>query len=155
MDLTIVVQISVRTRYAMCALIDLNINQVRGNVKLKDVSERQNIPLKYLEQIIQALSKAGIVKGERGPNGGYVLSRPADTISVDEVLLALEGSTGIESSFDPQFFELDGCAQHAVYEFWKETESKLVEKTTSTSIADLSKNVRSETGMPRSDEYYI
>lgn len=148
-------QISVRTRYAMCALIDLNINQKVGNVKLKDVSDRQNIPLKYLEQIVQALSKAGLVKGERGPNGGYVLSRSADTISVDEVLLALEGSSGIESSFDQQFIDVDGCAQHEVYLFWKGAESVLREKTLSTSIADLSKDVRSGVGMPRSDEYYI
>ncbi len=150
-----VVQISVRTRYALCALIDLNINQTTGNVKLKDVSERQNIPLKYLEQIIQALSKAGFVKGERGPNGGYVLSRPATTISVDDVLLALEGSHSLLSSFDPQVLEIESSAQFAVYSFWRGTESKLKDITANVSIGDLSKNVTTEVVASRSDEYYI
>lgn len=139
----------------MCALIDLNINQYFGNVKLKDVSERQNIPLKYLEQIVQTLSKAGLVKGERGPNGGYVLSRPADTISVDEVLLALEGSQGIESAFDQKYIDFEGNAQYAVYQFWKDTELKLKEKTAYTTIAELSKDVSSGSPTSRSDEYYI
>lgn len=150
-----IVQISVRTRYALCALIDLNINQHTGNVKLKDVSERQNIPLKYLEQIVQILSKAGLVKGERGPNGGYVLSKPAESVSVGDVIFALEGSQGIESAFDKEYMVSEGTAQHAVYVFWKETETELDEKIGKVTIADLSETVRPNAYIPADDLYYI
>ena len=71
-------------------LVDLAAHHGQGNVKIKDISQRQEISLKYLEQIITILSKAGYVKGERGPQGGYSLSKdPKDITAADIIMLVI------------------------------------------------------------------
>ena len=61
--------VSTKTRYALRMLVDIAAYQETGKVKIKDISARQDISIKYLEQIVTILSKADIVKGERGPQG--------------------------------------------------------------------------------------
>ena len=78
--------VSTKSRYALRMLVDIAAFQDAGKVKIKDISSRQDISVKYLEQIISVLSKSDIVKGERGPQGGYVLTRPASKITVAEVV---------------------------------------------------------------------
>lgn len=85
------VNISTRTRYALRMLVDIAAYQEQGKVKIRDISARQDISIKYLEQIVTLLSKADIVRGERGPQGGYLLTRPANTITVAEVVRTMEG----------------------------------------------------------------
>ena len=65
------VHFSTRTRFAIQMMVDLAAYGTDGNVKIKDMSRRQDISAKYLEQIMTVLNKAGLVKGERGPQGGY------------------------------------------------------------------------------------
>jgi Rrf2 family protein len=60
-------------------------------VQIKDISRRQNISPRYLEQIFQDLKKAGLLKSRRGPQGGYSLARPAEEISIRDIILAAEG----------------------------------------------------------------
>jgi Rrf2 family protein len=74
-------------------MLDISLNSAGENVKLKDIAERQDIPTKYLEQIISALNKAGFVKSERGPNGGYRLSRPPEEYTVGSIIKLIEGDT--------------------------------------------------------------
>lgn len=84
--------ISTKGRYGVRALLDLAVNSVNNNVvTLASIAERQNISEGYLEQIISGLRKANIVKGIKGPQGGYVLTRPAQTIKMRQVLEILEG----------------------------------------------------------------
>jgi Rrf2 family iron-sulfur cluster assembly transcriptional regulator len=84
--------ISTRSRYALRALTELVNTQTEGPVSLGSLAERQEIPLRYLEQIFGRLRAAGLVKGRRGPGGGYVLSRPAPSIQLIDVVAALEAS---------------------------------------------------------------
>lgn len=84
--------VSAKGRYALCVLIDLAQHAGEGCVSLSDVSRRQGVSLKYLESIASLLHKAGLLKSQRGKNGGYMLARPAEEISVSEVLLLTEGS---------------------------------------------------------------
>lgn len=84
--------ISTRSRYALRALTELVNTQNQGPVSLGSLAERQEIPLRYLEQIFGRLRAAGLVKGRRGPGGGYVLSRPAPTIALIDIVAALEAS---------------------------------------------------------------
>lgn len=83
--------ISTRGRYGLRALADMTIHAVNGPVALRVIAERQNLSESYLEQVFSSLRKAGIVRSVRGAQGGYELNRPANEISVGEILRALEG----------------------------------------------------------------
>jgi Rrf2 family protein len=74
-------------------MLDLAINGSKDNVKIKDVAKRQEISVKYLEQIISILNKAGYVKSERGPQGGYRLSKPPEEFTAGMIIRLMEGST--------------------------------------------------------------
>ena len=84
--------ISTRGRYALRVLVDLAENQGERYVTLKEIAGRQEISEKYLESIVKQLVKAGILDGVRGKGGGYRLARPADEISVLDILRFTEGS---------------------------------------------------------------
>jgi len=85
--------VSAKGRYALRSMLDLALNGSDGNVKLKDIADRQDIPIKYLEQIVSVLNKAGFVKGERGPAGGYILSKPPEEYTVGMIIRLVEGET--------------------------------------------------------------
>lgn len=82
----------------MLALAELAANyQTRRALQVKEIANNQHIPAEYLGQIMVVLKRARLVHGTRGPAGGYVLSRPADTITVKEILQVLEGpSVGLD-----------------------------------------------------------
>ena len=84
-------KLSTKGRYGLRAALDLAINSTEEAVALSSIAERQNISISYLEQLIAKLRKAEIVKSTRGAKGGYVLARPANEISVGEILRCLEG----------------------------------------------------------------
>ena len=84
--------ISTRGRYALRILIDLAEHQQDGYITLKEAADRQEISQKYLESIIKILVRADYVEGVRGKGGGYRLSRPANEISVQDVLQLTEGT---------------------------------------------------------------
>jgi len=84
--------ISVRGEYALHAVFDLAAHPPGEPVKIADISKRQKIPQKFLELILASLKQAGFVESRRGAEGGYMLARPADSITVGEVLRYVEGS---------------------------------------------------------------
>ncbi len=84
-------KLSTKGRYGLRAVLDLALNSTEEAVALSSIAERQNISISYLEQLIAKLRKAEIVKSTRGAKGGYVLARPAEEISVGEILRCLEG----------------------------------------------------------------
>ena len=83
--------ISTRGRYALRILVDLAENESGGFITLKEAADRQEISEKYLESIMKALVRGQFIEGLRGKGGGYRLARPADEISVLDVLKATEG----------------------------------------------------------------
>lgn len=85
-------KISTKGRYGLRIMTDLAVNGNEGCVALKDIAEREHLSEKYLEQIINQLSKAGLVKSLRGAKGGYHLTREAEKITVEDILKATEGS---------------------------------------------------------------
>ena len=85
---------SLQVQYAICALFDLAYNGHDEPLQVRIISERQEIPLRYLEQIFQRLRRAGLVASKRGPGGGYALARPASDVSLREVIEAVEGPLG-------------------------------------------------------------
>ena len=85
-------KISTKGRYALRMMVDIAENQKNGYVALQDVSKRQDISKKYLEQIALRLSQAGMLKAVRGDPGGYMLAKPTDDYTVHAILQAVEGS---------------------------------------------------------------
>ena len=84
--------ISTRGRYALRVLVDLVEQCSSGNVSLKDIAERQGISLKYMESIMNILSKSGMVVGSHGKKGGYKLAREPQEYRVGDILRLTEGS---------------------------------------------------------------
>ena len=82
-------------RYAVRALIDLTFNSNGKPVRLQDISSRQSISTRYLEQLFRKLRIGKVVKSVRGPNGGYVLSRPMNTITIKDVLECVGENTDL------------------------------------------------------------
>lgn len=84
-------KLSTKGRYGLRALVDLAIHGEEAPVSIQSIAARQNISERYLEQLVGAMKKAGLVTSTRGAQGGYRLARPAGEISVGDVLRALEG----------------------------------------------------------------
>ena len=82
---------STKSRYALRLMAELARYAPGTTVSLKEISERQNLSLKYLEQIVTPLARVGLVKSERSSQGGYRLSRPAAQITAGDILRAVEG----------------------------------------------------------------
>ncbi|MEG1633968.1 MAG: Rrf2 family transcriptional regulator [Oscillospiraceae bacterium] len=83
--------ISTKGRYALRVMIDLAQHEGEGNISIKEISERQNISAKYLESIVSLLIKGHVLRSRRGKDGGYTLNRPADKITVGEIVMLTEG----------------------------------------------------------------
>lgn len=88
---------SKKSRYGLIALVDLAVNSKYEQVALNSIADRNNISPQYLEQVFASLRRAGIVKSVKGSQGGYLLSRNADKITVAKILEALEGDYHVES----------------------------------------------------------
>ena len=100
--------ISVKGEYALQAIFDLASHRPGEPVKIADIARRQKIPQKFLELILVGLKQGGFVESRRGAEGGYLLARPAESITVGEVLRFVEG---------PQQGKASAAAQgrHAVH----------------------------------------
>ncbi len=84
--------ISTRGRYALRVMLDIATNQEDGFVPMKDVANRQQLSLKYLEQILPALTRNGLIKGVQGKGGGYRLTRDPADYPIGEILRITENN---------------------------------------------------------------
>lgn len=83
---------SARAEYGVRLMVELGRHEQSRPLSLRAISESEGLPLDYLEHVVAKLKKAGLVRANRGVHGGYRLARPAGEITMDEVVLALEGS---------------------------------------------------------------
>lgn len=88
-------RLTTKSRYGTRLILDLAIYAKNGPVPLGDVAKRQNISVKYLEQLILKLKKAGLVDSQRGPFGGHMLAKPPNEITIGDIVRILEGSSAI------------------------------------------------------------
>jgi len=85
-------RLTTKGRFAVTAMVDLAIHGGKGPVTLASISDRQKISLSYLEQLFGKLRKHDVVASVRGPGGGYCLSRPANKISISDIIVAVDES---------------------------------------------------------------
>jgi Rrf2 family transcriptional regulator, cysteine metabolism repressor len=129
-------RIPMKVDYAIRALLELADTYSSGTKQSADVAERWSIPAPYLDQLLTALRKAGLVASVRGPQGGHALARPASTITVNEVFEALEGPLQpmdcLEDNARCSFSR--ACA---IQDLWSEVQTTVTSLLSSVTIADL------------------
>ena len=135
--------ISTRGRYGLRALLEIAVQPEKEPITIRDISEKQQMSVSYLEQILHRLKKAGIVKSIRGAKGGYVLARRGDRITVSQVINALDGPISISYCDSPQLREKSCIGPSACVSriLWKKLEDLIEEALSSVTLADLKKEV--------------
>lgn len=124
--------VSVKGEYALHALFDLACQRPGQPVKIADIARRQKIPQKFLELILAGLKQGGFVESRRGAEGGYMLARPADVITVGEVLRFVEGT---RTSRARQRRKLDS----PFGEMWRRVDEAVAGVVNQTSFAELAR----------------
>ncbi|PYG87452.1 BadM/Rrf2 family transcriptional regulator [Ruminiclostridium sufflavum DSM 19573] len=134
-------KVSTKGRYGLKAVVDLAVKYDEGQISLKSIAQRQGISENYLEQLFASLKKSGLVKSVRGAQGGYMLSKPADRITVGDVLRSLEGALCpvecIDLDFPSECEKVDTCVTAPV---WIKLRDKINEVVDSITIYDLVKD---------------
>ena len=130
--------ISVESEYALQAILDLAMQPPGEPVKIADIAARQKIPQKFLELILSGLKQGGFVESRRGAEGGYRLARPADQITIGQVVRFLEGGKrakrAIPDAFTDVWKRVDGAIDAIIDSMtfaelvrrWKESQTRHV-----------------------------
>jgi|LSQX01.3.fsa_nt_gb Rrf2 family protein len=136
-------KISTRTRYGLRAMIDLALNYKDTPIFVKDIAKRQNVSYQYLEHIMLALKKAGLVSSLSGAKGGYMLKKKPADITAYDIVTVLESSLSPVPCLDTD----ESCNQH--YEckagyLWKRIKKSIEEILLSTTLKDMAENNEKE-----------
>lgn len=131
-------QLSTKARYAVRAMVELTLKDNKEPVKLKDIADSQDISLKYLEQVMFPLRVRGYVKTLKGSQGGYLMSKPPEQITILEIVECVEGSMSpVECADNPDICKRKKiCAAREVWVGLKDAISTELSKIT---LADLAK----------------
>ena len=130
-------KISTKGRYALRIMIDLARHDEGSYIRLKDIAERQNITLKYMEQIMPLLTKAGYVRSYRGNNGGYMLARKPEEYTVGDILRTTEGSMAPIACIEDQPNRCPRCEECTTLPFWEGLWKVINEYTDRYTLADI------------------
>ncbi len=131
-------KLSTKSRYGTRMLLDMAALRGQGPVHLELIAQRQGVSVKYLEQILIPLKKAGYVESVRGPKGGHYLARDPETVTVGEIVALLEdGLNLVECTEKPEICDRSSiCLTRLI---WKEAAQALYNKLASFTLADLLK----------------
>jgi Rrf2 family protein len=151
---------SLQVYYAVSGVFDVAYNGFDSPVQVRVIGERQGIPTRYLEQIFQRLRRARIVRGKRGPGGGYVLARDPATITVREIIEAVEGPlvTGVPPGVATRGEgEAEDMAQSGYRPdfVWPELASRFAACLDDVSVADLCRDAARESVPRAAHDAYI
>ena len=131
-------EISSQARYGLRALMYLAANNDSKAIPLREISEKQNISERYLEQLFAKLKKADLVKSVRGAYGGYLLNQTPEEITAADILKVLEGP--VISEYSPRKISSEAeIYKKAAHEAWSGLEDLIFEHLASITLADLIK----------------
>ncbi|PLX86590.1 MAG: Rrf2 family transcriptional regulator [Desulfuromonas sp.] len=138
-------KLSTKGRYGVRALFDMAYHSGTLPSQIKDISRRQEISPRYLEQIFQDLKKGGLLKSKRGPQGGYFLAKKPDEITVQEIILAAEGELAlVECAKAPEDCksQCDFINQCVTQKIWVEASRRLNEYFEKITLKDLCEDAK-------------
>ena len=129
-------KLSTRSRYGTRMMLDLAQHYDQGPVQIGEVSKRENISVKYLEQLIIPLKKANFIKSVRGPKGGHMLAKPPEEITVGEIVMILEGEINLSSCIEhPEVCDrTTRCLTRGV---WEEATKAMYDKLNSVTLSKI------------------
>ena len=133
--------ISVKGEYALQAVLDLAMHQRGIPVKIADIARRQKIPQKFLELILAGLKQGGFVESRRGAEGGYLLARAPEAITVAEVIRYVEGAKAVNGTSGGR-----QKGENPFSEMWQRVDEAVSEVIDNTTFADLAKKWRERQG---------
>lgn len=129
-------KLSTRGRYATRALLDLALHQTGAPVSLREIAERQEISAKYLDQILSQLRHAGYIRATRGSRGGFRLTADPATLTLLDIVTAVEGRTAIvDCVADPS--RCGRASDCVTREVWQEVTRAMEEVLRGITLADL------------------
>ena len=138
-------KLSLRGEYALRALLVLGLQYDRPVVRIQTISQQQNIPKRFLEQILTDLKSAGMVQSKRGVAGGYRLARKPEEIPLATIIRHLEGALAPVSCVSERFYEKCSCpneSQCAIRSVMKEVREAIVKILERITVADLCERSR-------------
>jgi Rrf2 family protein len=138
-------KLSLRGEYALRALLVLGLNYGEGIVRIQTISEEQNIPKRFLEQILNDLKSAGIVQSRRGMAGGYRLARRPEEITLAAVVRHLDGALAPVSCVSERFYEKCSCPDEsrcAIRSAMREVREAVVKVAERITVAELCERAR-------------
>src|SRR5229473_5446759 len=138
-------KLSLRGEYALRALLVLGLNYHQDVVRIQTISEQQNIPKRFLEQILNDLKSAGVVRSKRGVAGGYRLARRPEEITLASIVRHLEGALAPVSCVSERFYEKCSCPDESrcpIRSIMKEVREAIVQIAERVTIADLCERSR-------------
>ena len=129
-------KISTRGRYGTRMMLDLAAHHDQGPTPLREIAKRQDLSVKYLEQLIIPLKAAGYIRSVRGARGGYTLARKPDKISVGQIIKVLEGGLSlVDCVEDPKVCEREkNCPTRDI---WLRMSQRLMEELSSLTLRDV------------------
>lgn len=127
-------RLSKRGEYGVRAMFEISTNYGKGPITIREIAKRQDIPIPYLEQLLNRLRKGGLIKSVRGPGGGYILSRNPRNTSLGEVLTVLEGPVALSECLNPTVVyccsKIDACVTRILLKRLSEKINNFLEKIT-------------------------
>ncbi|MDL2294337.1 Rrf2 family transcriptional regulator [Ruminococcaceae bacterium OttesenSCG-928-D13] len=130
-------KISTKGRYALRMMVDLAVNDSGDYISLRDVAERQEISMKYMEQIVSLLTRGGFLYSVRGPQGGYRLARRPEEYTAGDILRVTEGSLAPLSCIVGPEHNCPRGDTCPTLEFWEGLHETITRYVDSVSLADL------------------
>ena len=134
--------ISTKGRYALRTMLDLALNDEGEYIPLRDIAERQDISVKYLEQIVSALTRAGFVRSVRGTGGGYRLAKKPEEYTIGMILRLTEGNLAPVACLE---FEQNSCPRAAngvTLGIWEKLYDAINNVVDNITLADLVRNAK-------------
>jgi Rrf2 family protein len=151
-------KLSLRGEYALRALIVLGLNHDRSVLRIQTISEQQNIPKRFLEQILNDLKSAGVVESKRGMSGGYRLSKAPDQISLAVVIRHIEGALAPVSCVSEKFYSRCSCPDEnkcGIRSVMKEVRDAIVKILEGVTVAELCRRVQLLQGVQANPLDYV
>jgi Rrf2 family protein len=146
-------RLSKRGEYGVRAMFEIAKNYGKGPITIKEIAGKQEVPIPYLEQLLNRLRREGLIDSVRGPGGGYVLKRNPKDISMGEVLKILEGPVALSECLNPALVDscnrINACVTRLLWKQLGETIDNFLKKTTLKDLCNEDLSIKDRKGTKR------